>query len=84
MLYIELRELHTCLVLSVFETICVTDLVTTSHCSYRTEMASELGIANLKLTIGSLLACSVDRLSFLVGCSNLGEFLVDSLIGCYT
>ena len=30
-------------------------------CSYSTEMASELGIANLQFTIGSLLACSVDR-----------------------
>ena len=49
-------------------------------CSYSTEMASERGIANLKFTIGSLLACSVDRLSFLVGCLNLGDLLVDSLV----
>ena len=50
-------------------------------------MASELGIANLKFTISSLLACSVDRLSFLVGCLNLGDLLVDSLVlvdRCYT
>ena len=40
------------------------------------ERASERGIANLKVTIGSLLACSVDRLSFLVGCLNLGDLLV--------
>ena len=40
-------------------------------------MASELGIANLKFTIGCLLA---DRLSFLVGCLNLGDLLVDSLV----
>ena len=44
-------------------------------------MASEL---NLKFTIGSLLACSVDRLSFLVGCLNLGDLLVDSKAGRYT
>ena len=42
-------------------------------CSNSTGMASELGI-------GSLLACSVDRLSFLVGCLNLGDLLVDSLV----
>ena len=49
-------------------------------CSYSTEMASELGIANLKFTIGSLLACFVDRLSFLVGYLNLGDLLVDSFL----
>ena len=49
-------------------------------CSYSKEMVSELGIANLKLTIGSLLACSVDTLSFLVGCLKLGDLLVDSLV----
>ena len=49
-------------------------------CSYSTEMASELDIANLKFTIGSLLACSVDRLSFLVGCLNLCDLLVDNLV----
>ena len=40
-------------------------------------MASEL---SLKFTIGSLLACAVDRLSFLVVCLNLGDLLVDSLV----
>ena len=49
-------------------------------CSYSTEMVSELGIANLKSTISSLLACSVDWLSFLVGCLNLNDILVDSLV----
>ena len=49
-------------------------------CSYSTEMASELDIANLKFTIGSLLACSVDRLSFLVGSLNLCDLLVDNLV----
>ena len=43
-------------------------------------MASELGIANLKFTIGSLLAYSVARFSFYVGCLNLGDSLVDSLV----
>ena len=42
-------------------------------------MTSELGIANLEFTIGSLLACSVDR-SFLVGFLNLDDLLVDSLV----
>ena len=44
------------------------------------EVVSELGIANLKFTVGSLLACSVDRLSLLVGCLKLGDLLVDSLV----
>ena len=43
-------------------------------------MARELGMANLKFTIGSLLACSFHRLSFLVGRTNLGDLLVDSLV----
>ena len=50
-------------------------------------MASELGLANLKLTIGSLLACSYltgcysfKSIKSLVGCLNLGDFLVDSLV----
>ena len=50
----------------------------TSCVSYRIEMASELGIANLKFNLGSLFACSVDRVSFFVGCLNLGDILVDS------
>ena len=49
-------------------------------CSYSAGMACELGIVNLKFTIGSLLACSVDRLSFVVGCLNLSDLLVDSLV----
>ena len=43
-------------------------------------MPSELGIANLKFTIGSLLACSIDRLSFLVGCLDIGDLLFDRLV----
>ena len=33
-------------------------------CSYSTEVVSELGLANLKLTIGSVGMLLVDRLSF--------------------